>query len=64
MTEEEYIILGNKVKIDSATKILSDILPGDEYGINQAKIRKIFIMIESLSDEVSDKIIIDMDDLK
>lgn len=34
MTEQEYMILTNKVKVDNAISILNNLVPEKEYGID------------------------------
>lgn len=35
MTETEYIILSNRVRISSALATLKDVLAGESYGVSQ-----------------------------
>lgn len=41
MSEQEYIIVTNLAKIRNARAILSEILPGDEYGIDKKTFQRL-----------------------
>lgn len=41
MTKIEYIRATNRVKVSMAYKILSDVQPGDDYGITNDELREI-----------------------
>lgn len=41
MTEKQYIVATNRVKVSMALMILRDVLPGDDYGITTNEINQI-----------------------
>lgn len=50
MTEKQYIIATNRVKVSLALQILRDVFPGDEYGITATElshIRRSLSLIET-----------------
>lgn len=52
MKEEDYVLVTNKTKISSARKILSDVLPGDEYGIDEKEFRRVVSFLYSTEEKL------------
>ena len=49
MTEDEYIIITNRVKITNAKNVISDLYTGDDYGVSpgqKLKLTEILFTIE------------------
>ena len=41
MTEKEYVIAANRVRVSNALQILRDVMTGSEYGISSRKLAEI-----------------------
>lgn len=52
MTEAEYLALTNLQKISCATSILSDVLPGDGWGISKAEYSALMRLINPIRDRM------------
>jgi len=52
VTEAEYLALTNLQKIACATSILSDVLPGDGWGIGTAEYSKLMRLITPIRDRI------------
>lgn len=52
MTEEEYIIATNRVKISTALTIIRDVLPGENYGISDNAINNLIIQLRFYENEL------------
>jgi hypothetical protein len=52
MTENEYIIVSNRVKISIAKQAIGDILPGDECGISHKKRTDLIKTITNLEEKM------------
>ena len=47
MTETEYIIATNRVKVSAAKKLIEDVLPGANYGISDKHHKAIYLHLEN-----------------
>ena len=52
MKETEYIIITNRVKISNAIKILRDVLPEKNYGVESDKFKKILAELHEIECEL------------
>ena len=52
MTEIEYIRATNRAKVSMTLAILRDVLPGDDYGITDAKLKEIISRLSQAQDKL------------
>lgn len=56
MTEQEYIIVTNRVKVKAALELMCDVTPGSEYGISQSKYEQILTRLVSAEKRLFDAV--------
>lgn len=54
MTEREYILVGNLNKISAALSLLSEVLPGGDYGISDQNLSSIINILRAHESDVLD----------
>jgi len=59
MTEIEYIIATNRVKVSTALSIMRDVLAGEEYGISKKDCREITSRLSAAQDRLFASVEID-----
>jgi hypothetical protein len=55
MTENEYIVITNKLKASMAISVLADVLPGNEYGVDLKNFRNIMAQLKSIESKLIDR---------
>lgn len=53
MTDHEYILVSNRVKVSAALQILRDITPGAPYGVKKNVYRQVIATLTTIEDHLS-----------
>ena len=61
MTEQEYILAGNRVNVTRAKDAIRDILPGDDWGISEKEVGEVMQTLCEAEERLFGMVCIDLE---